>query len=104
MDEAYGLARTVAHPVDIIEDCRRAPSPPNANAIGHLKRVLETRPDNLRWIVVVGVGDFMRNMGEILSSVLWNSRGVVRFARSLDEAEALIGEGRGGEVAAAIAG
>jgi hypothetical protein len=93
VDQYAAMTRSVDHKVAIIIDCLDAPEPPDPHALNHYRRAMRLKPKNLVLMVIVSVGGFLENMGNIfVSSITPDRQEFLQFVRSMEEAEALVTE------------
>jgi|GEM_PF-505759 len=93
VDETYVLITSVTHTVDmVIRIDSTTPIP--ANPMPHMKRMFQTKPNNLRFIIAIGAErtayNFQTVMIEMMMRVFSSVAKQMRFASSLEDARALI--------------
>lgn len=93
VDETYVLITSVTHTVDmVIRIDSTTPIP--ANPMPHMKRMFQTEPNNLRFIIAIGAErtayNFQTVMIEMMMRVFSSVAKQMRFASSLEDARALI--------------
>jgi hypothetical protein len=87
VDESYQLVRKVTHPVDIIHNAGKV-NMPKGSAFPHLQRAIRLQPANVKKIISVVSNLFARALLPII--IQHSVSRPITFAKSLDEARALI--------------
>lgn len=87
VDASYQLARSVLHEVCIIHNPGSVDMP-KGSAFPHLRRAMRQQPDNVRRTISVVTNSFVRALMPIVLRQMGNPD--VIFARSLDEARAVV--------------
>lgn len=87
---AYAMMYTVDHTVDVIADGMGGQTLPPGDMMIRLRSVRGERPPNMGRLVLVDANPFVRAIGGIMSKVYPYTRGMLRFADTLDEARQLL--------------
>ena len=101
MFQAFALARTVSHEVNLLIDARQRPTVRGMNWLTLFRRLNEARPPNLQNVIVLGARQ-PRLYARVLATLrrVQAVRGELLFAASVEEAYALLGldEGNASDV------
>jgi hypothetical protein len=93
--EAFKMVRSVKHRVHVISDYSTAPDPVGSGGGGMIERfgkIWSEHPQNIGLMIIVSAASFQQSMGEVFSKTFGGQTEIVRYVKTMEEADAVLAE------------